>query len=382
MDRLLDRFGGLGASYEEVEQLLQEHEGHAGRVAKALRARHGSEREEEDEAESTALTDNRHSSSSSSSSSSQLAIVPQPQPEPEEAAKPSSPPRKTRRLDEWYKLEPVEGCPHPQGEISVHCTAMFEPRGPDYVTLEMRQRWAIVDAMPDLFKEACEALRVADVKKGPTLTEFLQIYDIPRNRPTSTGSTASDVGQDYARIFGDNVDVDRELPLYGPWFRLSARGARQAEEIFQTFDKDRDGCLKPSEYLAYAEQAGADLEGDKSKMCARFLLKWRLAVWPAKPQTPPLERRRRQLEAERANLEAEFEKMVDVAERRAAVPLTIGVANGHLSEQTQVLQQQREEAQRKETEAKARWREAARQRRIKMAQATMGADAAALFGGV
>ena len=74
--------------------------------------------------------------------------------------------------------------------------------------------------------------------------------------------------------------------------------------------------------------------------------------------------------------------MVDVAERRAAVPLTIGVANGHLSEQTQVLQQQREEAQRKETEAKARWREAARQRRIKMAQATMGADAAALFGGV
>ena len=105
-------------------------------------------------------------------------------------------------------------------------------------------------------------------------------------------------------------------------------------------------------------------------------------MWPAKPQTPPLERRRRQLEAERANLEAEFEKMVDVAERRAAVPLTIGVANGHLSEQTQVLQQQREEAQRKETEAKARWREAARQRRIKMAQATMGADAAALFGGV
>lgn len=61
----------------------------------------------------------------------------------------------TRRgQDEWYTLQPVppskdnpDGCPHPQGQISVICTATFKSRGPNYVTLETRRRRSEVEQM-------------------------------------------------------------------------------------------------------------------------------------------------------------------------------------------------------------------------------------------
>lgn len=59
-----------------------------------------------------------------------------------------------RREDEWYTLQPVppspdnpDGCPHPQGQISVRCTAKFQPRGPNYATVEMRQRRSEIATM-------------------------------------------------------------------------------------------------------------------------------------------------------------------------------------------------------------------------------------------
>lgn len=40
VDRLHDRFSPMGATHAEVELLLEEHGGHAGRAARVLRARH------------------------------------------------------------------------------------------------------------------------------------------------------------------------------------------------------------------------------------------------------------------------------------------------------------------------------------------------------
>ena len=68
----------------------------------------------------------------------------------------------------------------------------------------------------------------------------------------------------------------------------------------------------------------------------------------------------------RQALEDEFERFVESTEHRVAVPLSVTSVNSHLSAHTDVLRQQREEAERKEEEAAQRAADAARQRRVQL----------------
>ena len=134
-----------------------------------------------------------------------LPPAPEPEPEPELAPPGVSPPGTANSSssslpEEWHTLEAMEGCHNPKGQISVHCLATFERRAKDYQTLKVRERHALVDALP---------------------------------------------------------------------------------------------------------------QEEKVEWMGRFFMKWTLAIWPAPPMTPPLERRRRQLEEERRQLDADFARFCD-----------------------------------------------------------------------
>ncbi len=177
-------------------------------------------------------------------------------------------PGNRRREDEWYSLQPVppspdnpDGCPHPQGQISVLCTAKFQPRGPNYVTVEMRQRRSEIAAMT---------------------------------------------------------------------------------------------------------------QDERHEELGRFFIKWRLTWRPAPPQTPELVRRRRRLDEQRQALEDEFDRFVDLTERRAAAPLVVAGANNHLSAHTEELRRQREDIRLKEEETEQRVADVARERRLQLTGGLFG----------
>lgn len=113
-------------------------------------------------------------------------------------------------------------------------------------------------------------------------------------------------------------------------------------------------------------------QDERQEMLGRFFLKWRLTWRPAPPQTPELDRRRRRLDEERHALEEEFDRFVDLTERRAVVPLAVASSNNHLSAHIEALRQEREDTRLKEEEAEQRAAEIARERRLQLSSGLFG----------